>query len=87
MEPQSDKRLIDRTDRKGGVPGSEPSESLPDLASRVRQVSDDELSELKEQLVAEQQVRSERVQQRLSEDRSIPPEPEMHAPIPESELE
>jgi hypothetical protein len=76
----SDKRLIERSLRKGEFTPAdvkEASASLPDLAERVRPVTPEEIDELRSELIREHEVRCERIARRLEEGPPAPPKPQM----------
>ena len=63
-----DRRLGDRTDRKGQVSEAASSDAaLPDLSDRVYARSEDELKQLAEDLETERVQRAERIKLTLAE--------------------
>jgi len=71
-----DKRLQDRALRKGVLTADDISDLLeasPDLSDNLREVTEEDLEELRAELVSEASARAERIARRLTEDRSVGP--------------
>jgi hypothetical protein len=71
-----DKRLQERALRKGALTADDVSDLLeasPDLSDNLREVTEEDLEELRGELVSEASVRAERIALRLTEDRSVGP--------------
>jgi hypothetical protein len=82
MQTPPDKRLVDRSIRKGATRPEEFEdllETLPDLSDNLRQPSDAEVEALREELIAESTGRAERIQRQLLEDRT--PRPQALPPV------
>ena len=76
MTELPDKRIQDRALRKGGGAAADISDvvdALPDLSDNLREVTEEELEQLRTELDSEATVRAERIECRLTEDRSIGP--------------
>ncbi len=74
MSTLPDRRLQDRLQRSGiGSDISDVLDSLPDLSDNLREVDDDELESLKQELLAEAELRAERVERRIEEARNPKP--------------
>lgn len=82
----TDKRLLLRGVRKGDLAEVELTKALdelPDLSDQIRQPGQEELDALREELVAEQSARAERVQRILSEPKDVPKPPVEVTPFTE----
>ena len=89
METLPDKRLVSRLMRTGEIERADLSarlEGLPDLAEQTTGPTTENLPELRSQLEAEREIRAERIQSYLAEDKTVQPPPVEVTPIPESEL-
>ena len=76
MASLPDKRLQDRAQRKGGGAVEDISDvldALPDMSDNLREVTGEELEQLRSELASEATARAERIQRRLTEDRSVGP--------------
>ena len=74
MSTLPDRRVQDRLQRTGIESDiSDLLDALPDLSDNLREVSEEELETLRQELVAEAELRAERVERRIEEARNPKP--------------